>query len=225
VKDALGLKCSDRLVGKVANDAGIYNLNPPNEAALSDANIAHRLAYAKKYGSKKVTFWRNEIHFMGDGTKFKKKRDLLAARRGLGKKKKRKKGEGLQNKNIPLAPLQEATHTACIFVGMSGQGKITLAEEYSPPLKLSEARWRPIREKLPAAIKAAHPTINTARWLYSQDNDHAQNMDLGWFEGKGIALHKGPNSTRIATTDRRRHGRSVPGASPVAGARSFRPWG
>jgi len=194
VKANLGLTCSPRTICGAAIDAGYRTLRPPSKTKLSPANIADRIAYCRKYKDKPRSFWRNSIHFYVDGTRFRKMRDLKAARRGLGNRRKRLKGEGLANANLPDPPLQVATHNVPFFVGMNGRGKITLAEPYAPPLKMDAAKWGPIRAKIPAAMRAAHPYIAPQRWLLSQDNDHAQNTSPQWWteQGRNIGMHKGP---------------------------------
>jgi len=192
IRDELGLKCSPRSVGSVANKAGYKSLLPPHKGHLTEANVTDRLAYCRKYKDKDPSFWRSGIHFYMDGTKFKKMKDLKAARKGLGKRKKRLKADGLRTSNIPFTTLVEATHTVPFFVGMSGAGKITLAEPYEPPLKMDAVKWGPIRAKVPDALRDAHPNLHPLRWVVSQDNDHAQNANPQWFSDKGINLHKGP---------------------------------
>ncbi len=192
IRDELNLKCSPRSVAGAANKAGYRNLLPPHKGALSASNVTDRKVYSRKYCDKPASFWRTDIHYYMDGTKFKKMKDVAAARRGLGKRRKRLKGEGLRTANIPHTPLQEATHSVPFFVGMSGTGKITLAEPYEPPLKMNSEKWAPIRAKVPNALRVAHPNLNPVRWVVSQDNDFAQMANPQWWSQRHISLHKGP---------------------------------
>ncbi len=192
VKDDLGFTCTPRTICRAANNAGIFNLKPPGKGKLTADHMAARLEYSKKHDKKPHAFWKSSIHFYMDGTIFRKMRDIPAARRGLGNRRKRRKGEGLANKNLPEHPNQASTHKVPFFVGLSGQGQITLAEPYDLPMKMKSDKWVPIRAKIPAAVQAAHPNLNPPNWLISQDNDHTQNSHPAWWSQRNITFHKGP---------------------------------
>jgi hypothetical protein len=77
---------------------------------------------------------------------------------------------------------------------MSMTGKITMCEPYASPMKLSEDKFRPIAEKMSAAIFRAHPNEQrpTAGWTMYMDNDSAQLMFEPYFNSKRIRLFRGP---------------------------------
>jgi hypothetical protein len=193
IRDDLDLDCSVSAVTKICEKAGYSQLLQPHKGSLTEAHLEARRQWCHEHHGKTVDWWENKVHFVSDGTRFKKGRDDHLSREGLKKgSRKRKKGAGLEPKNIcdPRAPI----YSHCYFVGMSMTGKITMCEPYASPMKLSEDKFRPIAEKMSAAIFRAHPNEQrpTAGWTMYMDNDSAQLMFEPYFNSKRIRLFRGP---------------------------------
>jgi len=193
IRDDLELDCSVSSVTKICQKAGYSQLSQPHKGSLTQAHLEARRQWCHEHRAKTVDWWAAKVDFVTDGTRFKKGRDDHLSREGLKKgSSKRKKGAGLAPENIsdPRAPI----HSHCFYVGMSMKGKVTMCEPYTSPMKLSEVKFRPIAEKMSAAIFRAHPNEPrpAAGWCMYMDNDSAQLRLEPYLNSKRIHLFRGP---------------------------------
>ena len=94
----LNLSCSPSAVNKIAASFGFKQLRQPHKGDLSPSNIAKRLLWCQLHAGKSEAWWVQNIHLVGDGTRFTKGVDDRLSRAGLAKgSKKRLPGEGRES--------------------------------------------------------------------------------------------------------------------------------
>ena len=71
IKDALKLKCCDRVILDTLHRNGVYFRPMRQKPVLTPEDVRERLAFAEKYGGKPATFWQGHVHAYLDNKFFK----------------------------------------------------------------------------------------------------------------------------------------------------------
>ena len=188
LKKACNFKVSERCITTALHNEGIYFRKLREKPVLTAADIAARLAFARKYHLKPKSWWNKSLHAAIDGKFFKAclndaARTRAAQRATFGAY--RGKGEGLDAGYVkPKGALNYNTgaRSLLILAGV-GNGRMLMWHQVPNSRWNGKAAASMYQTSLLPALKAAYP--GRKRFQILEDND-----PTGFKSKKGIAAKR-----------------------------------